>query len=346
MSSPEAAFPRLHLRVHYDDGVPVLVVPDEIALAGMKDYVRERIADVLPDLGGRAARIHLGDREIALFDLRRLLHMLRDEFQVEITGLYVKDLSVRRFAERELKLKLFVRVENKAPGQEAVPGDAEAAAAAAMPGMSDLLSALSEVTDPQDPPAPPRVAEAVATTFEVDPTDAPDPAVDDAVEVEIDADDETTAEEPVPEAFDPPDARRRAIPLPEMPRDLDPDVDEMGGRRVLTLRRTLRSGTAIRYDGDVYVFGDVNAGAQVRAGGSVIVFGKLRGQVHAGAQGEESAFIMAFDLASAQLRIARHIAIAPAHARDTFVPDIATVVDGQIIIEPYAGRVAARAARR
>jgi septum formation inhibitor MinC len=346
MSSPEAAFPRLHLRVHYDDGVPVLVVPDEIPLAGMKDYVRERIADVLPDLGGRAARIHLGEREIALFDLRRLLHMLRDEFQVEITGLYVKDLSVRRFAERELKLKLFVRAENQAPGQEAVPGDAEAAAAAAMPGMSDLLSALAEVADPTDAPTPARVADVAATTFEVDPADDDAAPQDGPADVDLDADDETTAEEPIPEAFDPPDARRRAIPLPELPRELDPDVDEMGGRRVLTLRRTLRSGTAIRYDGDVYVFGDVNAGAQVRAGGSVIVFGKLRGQVHAGAQGEESAFILAFDLASAQLRVARHIAIAPAHPRDTFVPEIATVADGQIVIEPYAGRVASRATRR
>lgn len=339
MSLPEAAFPQLHLRVHYDDGVPVLVVPDEVSLAGMKDYVRERIADVLPDLGGRAARIHLGEREIALFDLRRLLHMLRDEFQVEITGLYVRDLSVRRFAERELKLKLFVRADNRAPGQEAVPGDAEAAAAAAMPGMSDLLSALAEVAEPSDPPSAERVSDAASTTFEEEPEAA-------VATVELDADDETTAEEPIPDAFDPPDARRRAIPLPELPRELDPDVDEMGGRRVLTLRRTLRSGTSIRYDGDVYVFGDVNAGAQVRAGGSVIVFGKLRGQVHAGAQGEESAFILAFDLASAQLRIARHIAIAPAHARDHFTPDIATVADGQIVIEPYAGRVAARATRR
>lgn len=343
MSLPEAATPLLHLRVHYDDGVPVLVVPDEVPLAGLKDYVRDRIADVLPDLGGRAARIHLGEREIALFDLRRLLHMLRDEHKVEITGLYVRELAMRRFAERELKLKLFIRNEPRAPGVEALPGDAEAAAAA-MPGMSDLLSALAEQSVVVAPVDLVTDGPGAAGPDGVDPADAPElPIVSLA---DLAAEDETTSEEPVPDAFDPPEARRRAIPLPELPRDADPDVDEMGGRRVLTLRRTLRSGSAIRYDGDVYVFGDVNAGAQVRAGGSVIVFGKLRGQVHAGAQGEESAFVMAFDLASAQLRIARHIAIVPAHAADTFTPDIATVVDGQILIEPYAGRVASRTARR
>lgn len=339
MSLPEAAFPLLHLRVHYDDGVPVLVVPDDVPLAGMRDYVRERIVEVLPDLGGRAARIHLGERELNLFDLRRLLHMLRDDHKVEITGIYVRDLVVRRFAERELKLKLFVRPDGAAPGVAAVPGDAEAAA---MPGMDDLLAALAAESDDEE-------------SSEVDPTDAPERAnVSAATTLDLDADDntdeilanESTNADEAPESFDPPAAQRRAIPLPELPRDQDLDVDDMGGRRVLTVRRTLRSGSAIRYDGDVYVFGDVNAGAQIKAGGSVIIFGRLRGQVHAGAQGDESATILAFELGSTQLRIAKQIAITPDHVSEHFSPEIAHVVDGAILIEPYAGRVAARTGRR
>ncbi|HMV70241.1 MAG TPA: septum site-determining protein MinC, partial [Myxococcota bacterium] len=113
-----------------------------------------------------------------------------------------------------------------------------------------------------------------------------------------------------------------------------------GSRRTLTLKRTLRSGAAIHFDGDVTVVGDVNAGAQIRAGGNIIVLGKLRGVVHAGAQGDEEAFILAFDLAPTQLRIARHIAIAPARsvADDTFHPEMATVSGGAIVIEPWRGR--------
>jgi septum site-determining protein MinC len=122
-------------------------------------------------------------------------------------------------------------------------------------------------------------------------------------------------------------------------------VDAQGGKRVLTLTRTLRSGAAVRYDGDVVIYGDVNAGAQIRAGGNVTVLGKLRGVVHAGAsgaQGSDEAWILAFDLAPTQLRIGRHIAIAPdrgGRGDDTLLPEIATVFDGAIVIEPWKGRM-------
>ncbi|MCB9681602.1 MAG: septum site-determining protein MinC [Alphaproteobacteria bacterium] len=133
------------------------------------------------------------------------------------------------------------------------------------------------------------------------------------------------------------------MPLPELPKDEEPEVDEHGGRRVLTVTRTLRSGGAVRYDGDVYVYGDVNAGAQVRAGGNVVVFGRLRGTVHAGANGDDGAFILALDLSPTQLRIARHIAIAPERpATDGYVPEIAAVDGERIVIEPYRGRLARR----
>jgi septum site-determining protein MinC len=52
----------------------------------------------------------------------------------------------------------------------------------------------------------------------------------------------------------------------------------------LFLRRTVRSGQAIHHSSSVVVFGDVNPGAEIVAGGDIIVWGVLRGMVHAGYQ--------------------------------------------------------------
>ena len=49
------------------------------------------------------------------------------------------------------------------------------------------------------------------------------------------------------------------------------------------VKRTVRSGVRLEYEGNVVVLGDVNPGAEVVAGGSVVVWGRLRGVVHAGA---------------------------------------------------------------
>ena len=77
------------------------------------------------------------------------------------------------------------------------------------------------------------------------------------------------------------------------------------------IRRTLRSGRTVRSQGHVVVFGDVNPGAEIIAAGDVIVWGRLRGNVHAGANGDESAFVCALDMTPTQLRIAGYISISP-----------------------------------
>jgi septum site-determining protein MinC len=77
------------------------------------------------------------------------------------------------------------------------------------------------------------------------------------------------------------------------------------------VERTLRSGFSVRHAGHVVVIGDVNAGAQVIAGGSVLVWGRMRGMVHAGADGNEKAVVCALDLSPTQLRIAGLIATTP-----------------------------------
>ena len=79
----------------------------------------------------------------------------------------------------------------------------------------------------------------------------------------------------------------------------------------LLVRRTIRSGQLCQYAGTIVVIGDVNPGAQVVAEGDVIVWGKLRGVVHAGAAGDDHSMVGALVLAPTQLRIGHLIARAP-----------------------------------
>ena len=103
----------------------------------------------------------------------------------------------------------------------------------------------------------------------------------------------------------------------------------------LVTRRTLRSGQSLRHPGSIVVIGDVNPGAELIAGGNVVVWGKLRGTVHAGALGDEAAIVCALDLAPTQLRIGIHITRSPDDRRRKPRPEVARVRDGQIIAEPW-----------
>jgi septum site-determining protein MinC len=105
----------------------------------------------------------------------------------------------------------------------------------------------------------------------------------------------------------------------------------------LVVRRTLRSGQSLRHPGHVVVIGDVNPGAEVVAGGHIVVWGRVRGLVHAGALGDEDAVICALDLAPMQLRIAGHIARSPEDRGRTPVPEMAAVREDQIVAEPWHG---------
>ncbi|MCC7161379.1 MAG: septum site-determining protein MinC [Anaerolineae bacterium] len=100
--------------------------------------------------------------------------------------------------------------------------------------------------------------------------------------------------------------------------------------------RTLRSGQTIRYAGHVAVMGDVNAGAEIVAAGDVLVWGRVRGVVHAGASGNDNAVVGALMLAPTQLRIGKHIARAPDELQHPQRgPEIARVREGRIIIEGW-----------
>ena len=102
------------------------------------------------------------------------------------------------------------------------------------------------------------------------------------------------------------------------------------------VRYTLRSGQVIRYPGHVVVIGDVNAGAEVIAGGDIVIWGRLRGTVHAGAAGDDQAVVCALDLAPTQLRIGKHIARPPeGKPKHRTVPEMAFVQEDRVIVEAW-----------
>ncbi|MBO8137481.1 MAG: septum site-determining protein MinC [Desulfotomaculum sp.] len=101
----------------------------------------------------------------------------------------------------------------------------------------------------------------------------------------------------------------------------------------LLIRRTLRAGQSIKYNGNVVVMGDVHPGAEIIAGGSVMVLGRLSGVVHAGATGDAAAKVMANKLCPIQLRIGSAIATSP--DEEPQYPEIARICNGQILVEKF-----------
>jgi septum site-determining protein MinC len=108
--------------------------------------------------------------------------------------------------------------------------------------------------------------------------------------------------------------------------------DEPG--EALFVWRTIRSGQVVRHQGHITIVGDVNAGAEVIAGGNVVVWGRLRGTVHAGALGDRLAMICAIELRPTQLRIADLIARAPDGAAGGR-PEVAYIDGDQIAVESW-----------
>lgn len=97
-------------------------------------------------------------------------------------------------------------------------------------------------------------------------------------------------------------ATRISRPRPEEQKHVDVSEDT-----ALFITKTLRSGKRVEFPGNVVILGDVNAGAEIVADGHVVVWGRVRGMIHAGAKGDRSAIICALDLSATQLRIADEV---------------------------------------
>jgi len=98
---------------------------------------------------------------------------------------------------------------------------------------------------------------------------------------------------------------------------------------------TVRGGQALHHVGNVVVVGDVNPGAELIASGDILVFGRLAGVAHAGAQGDERARVYALDLDATQLRIATCIAADDRARVRPVQPEVAFVADGRIAVVRY-----------
>ncbi len=105
----------------------------------------------------------------------------------------------------------------------------------------------------------------------------------------------------------------------------------------LFIQRNIRNGEKIYHEGNIIIVGDVNPGAEIAATGSIIVMGTVKGVVHAGVGGNSNAYIVASILDPLQIRIDKLIARKPENTMAIKVhnPEMAQIIDGQIIVKPY-----------
>ncbi|MGI8934086.1 septum site-determining protein MinC [Leptolyngbya sp. BC1307] len=93
----------------------------------------------------------------------------------------------------------------------------------------------------------------------------------------------------------------------------------------LYIQITLRSGVEVRHRGTVIVLGDANPGSSIVAEGDIFVWGRLRGVVHAGADGNRACRIMALHMQPTQLRIADQVARSPDDSPVQYQPEVAYI---------------------
>jgi len=133
-------------------------------------------------------------------------------------------------------------------------------------------------------------------------------------------------------------ATRVSKPRPEELPSLDARNIPEG--TALFVQKTVRSGTRIEYPGSIVVLGDVNPGAEIIAEGSIIVWGHLRGAVHAGAAGNREVSISALGLAPMRLEIAdRTLERSESEFESEFEfsdgPQTALIRDERILVEAW-----------
>ncbi len=117
---------------------------------------------------------------------------------------------------------------------------------------------------------------------------------------------------------------------------ITPLSTEFEGEAAVMIHRTMRSGFRIAHPGHVTVIGDVNPGAEIIAGGNIVIWGRLRGLVHAGADGNYDSTVCALDMNPTQLRIADKIAVPPKRKKGEKVrPEIAMIINEQVVAETW-----------
>jgi septum site-determining protein MinC len=106
------------------------------------------------------------------------------------------------------------------------------------------------------------------------------------------------------------------------------------GDTAVFLHKTLRSGFKVESPGTVIILGDVNPGAEINAGGNVIIWGRLKGTIHAGCEGDEKAIICALEMIPMNIRIADH-KFELKTKKGKLMPEFASISSGAVIIQPW-----------
>jgi len=320
----------------------VLHVDESASFAEVRGGLERALKKDKDALHGRNLYLGLGNRVLDLFDVRRISSQLREAFQASVVGVHCTAESIHRHVEQTFKLKI-IPTDVFAPPPMPI-GFTGAPFTEVVPLEAPEVE-VSEAADLEEAHAEERVTDVVCA-------DALDSLLDEAIPTDL------------PEFGD-----VEATDIVELDIALaDTPIPAEGGRRVMVVERTLRSGSVIRFAGDVTIYGDVNAGAQVEADGNITVMGSLRGLAHAGARGDNRAVVIAFDMDAPQLRIAHRIGFSatapvepPAEAtslkarlqaaslghllrRDlqtdrTYAPEIAWIDEDQIRFEPYNGHL-------
>jgi septum site-determining protein MinC len=130
-------------------------------------------------------------------------------------------------------------------------------------------------------------------------------------------------------------ATRISTPKPE--RSIRQLEANLPGEGALLVQKTVRSGLKISHHGHVVVIGDVNPGGEIYADGSVVVWGRLKGTVHAGMDGDEKAVVCALEMAPTSLRINEYsFSVSP--KRGKAEPEIVSIQDGRVVAETWKTR--------
>ena len=140
------------------DDVLVLVLDPDASFETLRENLR-KIFKEEQSLHSKDARLDLGARNIDLFDLRRLVHVLKEEFTITVAGVYCTESALHRYAERELKLCVYTRAD---PVSETPSVEEE----------DDLEFEPTETLGPTAEPEPPSQVAEVSKVRPLDPLHA------------------------------------------------------------------------------------------------------------------------------------------------------------------------------
>lgn len=114
------------------------------------------------------------------------------------------------------------------------------------------------------------------------------------------------------------------------------NISELVQLPLKEITQQVRNGEEILYPGSLIIHGNVNPGATVKAYGFIDIHGRCLGLVHAGANGNEAAYVIADQLAPIQIRIASHVACSPDNQEiHSSQCEIARIYNRAIVIEEY-----------